>query len=114
MLLAHEFSLRLGPDDDPRALGGAVTQALCGHWDHEGPCRWPHRTDSTACADGSTTTRVLFRCAPRDEAEVRRRIVAAVRRGWLDGPEGRSAWTLEREQPTAVTPDEAETAPPDP
>ncbi len=27
---------------DPAAVGAAVTTALCGHWDHDGPCRWPH------------------------------------------------------------------------
>ena len=32
------------PDVDPRAPGGEVTVALCGHWDHDGPCRWPHNT----------------------------------------------------------------------
>jgi hypothetical protein len=29
---------------DPAAPGGAVTLALCGSWDHAGPCRWPHLT----------------------------------------------------------------------
>ena len=40
-----EFCIRLEPGADKRAPGGAVTVALCGHWDHEGPCRWPHRSN---------------------------------------------------------------------
>ena len=32
----------LGDGCDPAAVGAAVTSALCGHWEHEGPCRWPH------------------------------------------------------------------------
>ena len=41
---AFEAELELAPGTDPRAPGGAVTMALCGHWDHEGPCRWPHNS----------------------------------------------------------------------
>jgi hypothetical protein len=25
-------------------VGAAVTIELCGHWEHEGPCRWPHNS----------------------------------------------------------------------
>jgi hypothetical protein len=32
----------LADGTDPAAVGAAVTAALCGHWDHDGPCRWPH------------------------------------------------------------------------
>jgi hypothetical protein len=47
---AFEAELELAPGTDTRAPGGAVTVALCGHWDHEGPCRWPHnsRIDTSA------------------------------------------------------------------
>lgn len=34
--------LVLHPSCDAAAVGAAVTTALCGHWKHEGPCRWPH------------------------------------------------------------------------
>src|SRR5688500_10850905 len=34
--------LALEPDTDTRAPGGEVTRELCGHWEHEPPCRWPH------------------------------------------------------------------------
>lgn len=39
-----EADLALRPETDPRAPGGAVTTALCGHWEHDGPCRWPHNS----------------------------------------------------------------------
>jgi len=103
MRFVHEVVVRLRPGHDTRAIGGAVTQALCGHWDHEGPCRWPHRTEATPLADGSLVARVSFECEPADEAEVRRSIAGAARRGWLDGPEGRSEWIVEREGAAAPT-----------
>jgi len=42
--------LELAAETDPRAPGGAVTVALCGSWEHDGACRWPHnsRLDTTA------------------------------------------------------------------
>ena len=38
----HEAELRLNEGADDHKPGAAVTVALCGHWEHEGPCRWPH------------------------------------------------------------------------
>ena len=35
----HEADLWLAGGVDPAAVGAAVTAALCGHWEHEGPCR---------------------------------------------------------------------------
>ena len=31
--------LALAPGTDPAAVGAAVTTELCGHWEHEPPCR---------------------------------------------------------------------------
>jgi hypothetical protein len=31
----HVATVDLDESADPRALGGAITTALCGHWDHE-------------------------------------------------------------------------------
>jgi hypothetical protein len=42
-VLEAEIELRDGCD--PRAVGAAVTVELCGHWEHEGACRWPHNSD---------------------------------------------------------------------
>ena len=85
-------SLRLADARDDRAPGAAITVDLCGHWEHEGPCRWPHRTDSSPKGDLlEITTR--FEADPEDELEVRRRIEAVLARGELEGPDGRiTSW----------------------
>jgi hypothetical protein len=69
---AFEAELEFQPDTDSRAPGGAVTMALCGHWDHDGPCRWPHKTRidksltparlrTVVVADDQTTDEVITR-----------------------------------------------------
>jgi hypothetical protein len=76
----HEAELRLGEDTDPAAVGAAVTLALCGHGEHEPPCRWPHNN----ALGGARTFRTLF-IAPEDEEQhVRERITAALvaEQGW--------------------------------
>jgi hypothetical protein len=35
----HEATVELADGADPRALGGAITVAQCGHWEHDGACR---------------------------------------------------------------------------
>lgn len=88
---------------DPAALGGAVTAELCGHWEHAGPCRWPHHTSTSALAadeaDGhSVVVTVRFSAPAREVAEVRHRIAAALGRGQLVGPDGRTTtWRLSPE-----------------
>ncbi|NYG07662.1 hypothetical protein BJ986_002149 [Phycicoccus badiiscoriae] len=89
------------------ALGGAVTIALCGHWDHDGPCRWEHRTDVTAAgleagpeagpeAGRDVVVTVRFDAPVEDEGEVRRLIRAALATGSLTGPDGATTiWALE-------------------
>lgn len=75
----HVAEVVLAEGADPAAVGAMVTVALCGHWDHEGPCRWPHHNQ----IDG-TRFRTVFMATPEDEPEVRRRIRAALRDqpGW--------------------------------
>ena len=72
--------IKLAEDTDPAAVGAAVTTALCGRWEHEGPCRWPHNN-----AMDTTRSPVRFRTlyvAVRDEAdEVERRICEALHAG---------------------------------
>lgn len=86
----HEAVIELAHSTDPRAVGAAVTVALCGHWDHEGPCRWPHNNE---LAD--EVFRTLFVCGEDEESEVRSRIVSALR--------GSSEWQVisDRERPVA-------------
>jgi hypothetical protein len=74
----HEAQLIIAEGGDPAAPGGAVTQALCGHWEHEGPCRWPH---NNAIDTRSTPARfrTVFVAAEADEHEIRARIDRALR-----------------------------------
>ncbi len=82
----HEATVELADGADPRALGGAITVALCGHWEHEPPCPWPHHTDISAVERPSGADRVR-RCARRRAARA-----AADRRGTRVGPTGRPRW----------------------
>lgn len=86
----HEAVVDLAAGVDPRAVGAAVTVALCGHWEHDGPCRWPHNNE---IAGG--LFRTLFVCDVQDLDEVRSRIRTALG----EAPE----WRLvsERERPVA-------------
>jgi hypothetical protein len=79
---------------EPAALGGAVTMALCGHWEHEGDCRWPHHT--SAGPDGAEhVVTVRFDSSEQDVARVRRHIRDGLAVGHLTGPDGTtSTWAL--------------------
>jgi hypothetical protein len=94
MDFAHTQVCRVtGLSGSHAALGGAVTVALCGHWEHEGPCRWPHRTDSHP--DGATVVvTVRFDAEDGEVAHVRGLIEQALATGALTGPEGDlTTWT---------------------
>lgn len=41
----HEATIELDSDADQQAPGAAVTVGLCGHWEHQGACHWPHQTE---------------------------------------------------------------------
>ena len=81
--------VRLDHGTDTRALGGAVTMALCGSWEHEPPCPLAaHHTEVTSADDGRMHVRVVFACEPRAEEQVRRLIDAALAEGSLLTPDG--------------------------
>ena len=91
----YECIIELAADADERAPGGAVTVALCGHWDHEGPCRWPHYSTLEPRADGLSKLVVDFNAVPQDVERVRAKIKAGVETGQLVGPDGRlSKWRI--------------------
>jgi len=91
---AHEARVDLADGADLRAPGGAITVALCGHWEHEPPCRWPHHTDVEPAGDGHVV-RTVFTVEPRDEAVVRAKIADALAAGEQAGPDGTvSRWTV--------------------
>ena len=74
----YEAELELAPGADSRAPGGAVTVALCGHWKHEGPCRWPHYSEiDTEVAPARFRT--VFACAADEVDDVHHAIDDAVR-----------------------------------
>ncbi|HUQ23270.1 MAG TPA: hypothetical protein VM049_09690 [Gaiellaceae bacterium] len=75
-----EADVRLQPGTDPAALGAAVTTALCGHWEHEGPCRWPHNNEADA-AVSVASFRTIFVSPAEEEPDVRTRIEGALRGG---------------------------------
>lgn len=83
----HEVRVMLAPGADPAAVGGAITEALCGGWDHDEPCRWPHHT-SVSQDGGITVTRTVFLARRREQDEVRRRIDVRLSVGELTGPDG--------------------------
>ena len=100
---AHAIAVFLTHGSDARAIGGAVTVALCGRWDHEGPCRWPHLTTVVARRGDEVEARVDFTCGDDEEDEVRRRIAAAIHTGRLEGPTGIVEWRVLREGPSSDT-----------
>jgi hypothetical protein len=70
--------IRLASGVDPAAVGAAVTTGLCGHWEHDGPCRWPHHNAIAPTVDGFAL-RVVFVAPDADVAEVETRVDAALR-----------------------------------
>ncbi|WBB70720.1 hypothetical protein [Micromonospora sp. WMMD812] len=107
----HEAVLLMEPDADLRAPGGAITVALCGHWDHEPPCPLaPHHTRVDRVG-GEVRLRVLFAVEPDREQVVRHRIDQALSGGQLRGPDGvTTRWRLESSRPGVVAEEEADHA----
>lgn len=93
--------LWLEPDADPAAPGGAVTLALCGSWDHAGPCRWPHRT-SAVWDERRGRVRVVFEAEAEDEDRVRALIDRALAGGACAGPGGKLSRWVATEQGAGV------------
>jgi hypothetical protein len=90
----YEASVDLAEGADPRAPGGAITVALCGHWEHEPPCRWEHHTDISPDGDHHVE-RTVFTAAPEEEPAVRAKIVHALESGQQAGPDGQvSRWAV--------------------
>src|SRR5829696_110145 len=85
---AQDAVVRMGPTDDPDAIGAAVTVALCGHWEHDPPCPLaPHATRAERNG-GQVQVRTLFATGANLEMEVRRRIDHALTSGSQQAPTG--------------------------
>jgi hypothetical protein len=96
-VIGIDAELALLPDVDPRAAGGEVTVALCGHWDHDGPCRWPHNSRIDTDISPAHLRSVIV-VPGEDRDEVVRRVEVALR--------GDERWTVERFTVGAIYDDE--------
>jgi len=81
-------TILLDSDADPAAPGGAVTQLLCGSWDHPGPCRWPHET-LAAWGGRRGSARVVYFAEENEEDQVCALIDRALAGGVCTGPDGK-------------------------
>jgi hypothetical protein len=77
-VVAADLALEDGVD--PASVGAAVTVELCGHWEHPGPCRWPHNNEIEV-GRGAARFRTLFVADRYEEPAVRTRIEDALRGG---------------------------------
>jgi hypothetical protein len=77
---AHQVDLVLDAGADPAAPGGAVTVALCGSWDHEGACRWPHHNEIDTGPE-LARLRTIFVADPSEAEQIRGVIEGALRAG---------------------------------
>jgi hypothetical protein len=88
-------TVEIAEGGDARAIGGAVTVALCGHWEHDGACRWPHHTATIPIGSGRRAVTTRFACLVSEEPDVRAQIAAAVASGTLTGPDDIvTRWTV--------------------
>lgn len=108
---AQDAILLMDRAADHRVPGAAVTQALCGHWDHEGPCPVaPHHTRADRSGD-RVVVRILFAVEPHREDDVRARIVSVLSREEAQGPGGASTrWQLLTTEAGDIRPEEKEHA----
>jgi len=89
-----EAELALDQGFDPAAVGAAVTTELCGHWEHEGACRWPHNSAIDAERDPARF-RTLFVADASDAEQVRNRVQSVLGDG--------AGWRLVSVRERAVT-----------
>jgi hypothetical protein len=108
---AHDAVLIMGPGQDERAPGGAITVALCGSWSHEPPCPLaPHHTAASRSGE-QVVLRVLFAADADDEERVRALVDRALARGEGERPDGTQVtWRLVEARPSSVRDDEHEHA----
>jgi hypothetical protein len=97
------------PGGDVRAPEAAITVVLRGRWEHEPPCPLAPRSTDMRRSGGQIRLREVFVAEPTAEADVRRRIEAALSQGGLTGPDGvTTRWHLRSAQPGLLRDDEAQ------
>lgn len=101
----------MAADADAQAPGAAITIALCGHWQHEGPCPLaPHHTHAERI-NGEVQLRTLFAAEPELELTVRKRIDRALSGGQLPSPGGATTrWQLSTSRRSEVSAGETDHA----
>ena len=105
----HRAVVDVGPEADEGAPGAAVTVRLCGHWQHDGRCRWPHHTAVADRSGSRVTVRTVFVCDAAEADDVRRDIAAALAGGRLDvvgGGCGEQSWKVVEQGPADPDDDE--------
>jgi len=108
---AHEAVLIMAADADAQAPGAAITTALCGHWQHEGPCPLASHHTRAERINGEVRLRTLFAAEPDLEGAVRQRIDVALSRGQSPGPEGAvTRWQLSTSRRSEVSAEETDHA----
>jgi hypothetical protein len=107
----HDAVIAMQTGGSPNALGGAITLALCGSWDHPPPCSLaPHYVTNTPTGE-TVTLRVLFATEPVNEQRVRALIGEALATGQLTVPDGGVAtWQLRSAAPGTIRADEEDHA----
>jgi hypothetical protein len=104
---AHDAVVAMRHGDSPNALGGAITKALCGGWDHQPPCPLAPHYVSNVAAGETVSLRVVFATQPADEQRVRALIGEALATGQLTVPDGGVAqWELRSASPGSLRADE--------
>lgn len=94
--LVQTATIHLPEGGDPAAPGAAVTVALCGHWEHDRSCRWPHHTSrrhATWAAD-RLEVRVVVVAPVAEVSVVRAAVVSALSDGVLASESGTATWAL--------------------
>ena len=108
-MFAHQSILLMDRDADLRAPGGAITVALCGHWDHEPPCPLAAHHTRTEWLDDQLRVRTLFATETDNEQTVRQHIDNALSAGQFQGPDGSlTQWRLLTSQRSQVQSEERE------
>jgi hypothetical protein len=102
----HEETIELLPGADAAAPRAAVTVELCGHWEHDGVCRWPHHTVVDNRVGQSIQVRTVFACPAAEVDGVRQRITAALDSGRLAAGSRESRWTTTRQGAATIEPSE--------
>ena len=109
---AIDAEVTLEPGGEADAVGASVTSELCGSWNHDGPCRWPHNTRVVGRDGAAVRTRTVIVAATHDQAEVLDRTRQALESGRIVPDSGRDSarWRLVRADAGTIEQDEHDLA----